>query len=101
MRVKENGSIGISGVSVTPATGDAEDPVTVTVSVGHGTLHAVASSGVMVGPDGATVTIFGLASDVTDDQTIGAHPQGLTNQLGRTDRARTLDVRQADPRAVR
>ncbi|MEA2920982.1 MAG: large repetitive protein, partial [Bradyrhizobium sp.] len=63
--LNENGSLGISGVSVSPATGDEADPVTVTLSVGHGTLHVGAFTGVTVGPDGGTVAVSGLASDVT------------------------------------
>ena len=66
--LNENDSnIAISGVSVTPATGDATDPVTVTLHVANGTLSldGTADLAASVGANGTgTVTVTGVASDV-------------------------------------
>src|SRR5205085_2848295 len=59
--LNENTSTSITGVSVTPATGDEDDPVAVTLNVGHGTLHlGTAPVGVTVtNNDSGVVTVSG------------------------------------------
>ncbi len=67
IELKENLSHAIGGVSVTPASGDADDPVTVTLHVVNGTLSldGTVDSGATVGANGTgTVTVSGLAIDV-------------------------------------
>ncbi|MGL1376868.1 hypothetical protein ACSTJI_24605, partial [Vibrio parahaemolyticus] len=65
---ENDANITISGVIVTPATGDETDPVTVTLHVGHGTLSLDGSVDANATVDGNygtdTVTVSGLATDV-------------------------------------
>src|SRR5205807_1172937 len=61
----ENTSHAITGVSVTPATGDESDPVAATLSVANGTLHVTGMAGVTVTTnDSGTVTVSGAYADV-------------------------------------
>src|SRR5438445_426689 len=61
----ENTSQAITGVSVTPATGDESDPVAATLTVAHGTLHVTGMAGVTVSAnDSGTVTVSGAYADV-------------------------------------
>ncbi|SHK35502.1 FecR family protein [Bradyrhizobium lablabi] len=66
--VDENKTVPITGVSVTPAAGDEDDPVAATLSVAHGTLHIDDSSlpgDVTLTSNGTgTVIVSGLATDV-------------------------------------
>ena len=68
MSLNENATnVAIAGVSVTPATGDETDPVTVTLHVAHGTLSldgSVDASATVLTNGTNTVTVTGLASDV-------------------------------------
>src|SRR5438445_377904 len=61
----ENTAQAISGVGVTPATGDESDPVAATLTVAHGTLHLAGLAGVTVtANDSGTVTVSGAYADV-------------------------------------
>ncbi|WP_426442415.1 M10 family metallopeptidase C-terminal domain-containing protein [Bradyrhizobium genosp. P] len=55
----------IAGVSVGPSAEDADDTVSATLTVSHGTLHVAGSSSVtMTGDDSGTLTLTGTAAAV-------------------------------------